>query len=275
MIKSQFYLLFKRKEFKISLLIMTLVSVGYFIFKCIYYFGYDITSVLSAKYLYIGSRYTGAISYFIELLIPFIVAIPFADSLFEERKRKTIQFCLSRTTITKYYFSKLLVVFVGGILIVLIQFLINIILNAITFPVDSSFTAHNLSIHNSYTFETLIKTILLKNFFAGNMNAYNCIYMVMFSVAGGLFSVITYQLSLFYKKSRIFLLMIFYGVYIFSQAATMALGYNEYHISTYLFSSDFYKNQTASGLIFSFAILILSALLPIPFAKRKLVDLYD
>lgn len=275
MLKSQFYLLFKRKEFKLSLLVMTLISVGYFIFKCIYYFGYDITSVLSAKYLYIGSRYSGAISYFIELLIPFIVAIPFSDSLFEERKRKTIQFCLSRTTITKYYFSKLLVVFVGGILIVLIPFLINIILNAITFPADSSFTAHNLSIHNSYTFETLIKTILFKDLFADNMNLYNLLYLIIFSTTSGLFSVITYQISLFYKKSRIFLLVFFYGVYIFSMAAASALGYNSYHISTYLFASDFYNNQTYSGMIFSFTVLFLSALLPIPFSKRKLVDLYD
>ena len=58
-------------------------------------------------------------------------------------------------------------------------------------------------------------------------------------------------------------------------AAASALGYNSYHISTYLFASDFYNNQTSSGMIFSFTVLFLSALLPIPFSKRKLVDLYD
>lgn len=273
--KTQINLMLKRTSFKVSLSAMCLGSVLFFIINCIQEYGKLSFNVHAAKYMFLCGGLPSIINFIFSIIFPLVVVIPFSDTFFEERKNKTVEFCLIRYNNSAYYFSKLLAVFFSGFIIIFIPFVLNYLLNFIAFPLDSSIDYTNISISNSGVYSTGINTLVLfKNLFAKNMYIYNFLHILLMSVTGAFMAVIVYQFSFFYKSSRIILLCSFFVIYQLYNIALSGTGLNSFCIINYMLPSSFFTGQSILGLALTYTLLILTAILPIPFAKRKLREIY-
>ncbi len=271
-LKVQMQLMLKRSSFIITFSAMILFVNTYFVINCINFYNDDISMVLSAKYLFLGSDLAGIITEFIKIFFPLIAVLPFSDSYYEERENRTIEFCFSRLTNNQYYFSKLITCFISGFIIISIPLLLNVFLNFIAFPMDSTKDATNFSYIHSHLFNNVMETGMFQKLFAENMYLYNLVYLLLLSIASGLISVITYQISFFMKIKRITLLFVVFAVYNLLTLFFSVVGLQELCLNNYVFAAMFYSGQSVEGMIITFSLLILAAIVPMFFAKRKLVN---
>lgn len=272
-IKAQAELMFKRKSFIIALSVMVAIAVTAFVINCISFYGDDFTAVKAAKYLFLGSDYYGMVSEIFSMVFPLIAAMPFADSFFEDRKYGTAQYCVTRSSNNTYYYSKLFVVFLSGVIIMAAPLIINMLLNFIAFPLNSSVDATNLSYSSAHLYGPVMETGLFQSLFAKNEYLYNLLYLCLASVASGLITVVVYQFSFFYSQNQIFLVCSFFMVYTVLTIVFEVFGFEEFTLNNYIFAARFYWDQSARGMAVTYSLLIAAALLPIPFAKRRLNDI--
>jgi len=66
-------------------------------------------------------------------MFPFVVILPFSFSYFEDKETQTYNFYVSRMGKKNYILSKAIVSFCGSFLIIFIPFLLNMLLNHITY----------------------------------------------------------------------------------------------------------------------------------------------
>lgn len=270
----QLKLMFRRKQFIITMTAMILFSVVAFFASCFDEFGRSIVDVHAAKYVYLGSGLGNRLYFVFSILFPLIAALPFADSFYEERKRSTTDFCILRMSNNSYYFSKLIAVFISGFIIVAVPLLINMLLNFIAFPLESSIIYTNFSYAESI-YPSTLNTILFQSLFSKNMYLYNLLFLFLCSFACGLIAIVVFQFSFFFSRSRIFIISSFFILYfVLILGLGRFTGGNEFELSTYIFASMFSSNQTARGMVVTFSFLTLAAVLPIPFAKKKLENCY-
>lgn len=276
-LKVQLILVFKRKSFIISLAVMCLFSMVAFLVNCYTNYGECIISVPAAKYLFIGSmHYNMFFPRILYWLFPLMVVLPFADTYFEERDAKSAEYYLIRCNNNQYYFSKFGAVFFSGIFVILIPLLINFLLNLLAFPFESSVDFTNFSKADTWVFSTLIdRVVTFKGLLVNNMYLYILAHIFLFSLAGGLIAVIVFQLSFFYKNSRIILNCFFFIIYHIYILVFDSFRLGEFCFDNYLFAFSSSSSQTIKGLFVTWGLLIVSAILPIPIAKRKLRDIYD
>lgn len=273
--KAQINLMLKRTSFQISLAAMCLYSVLFFLINCIKEYGKLYIDVHAAKYLLLCGGLDNVFTFIFSIIFPIVVVIPFSDTFFEERKNKTTEFCLVRYSNNKYYFSKFLTVFLSGFIIIFIPFILNYLLNFIAFPLNSTIDYTNFSVAVSGIYNSGINTLVLfRNLFAQNMYIYNFLHIILMSFTGAFIAVIVYQFSFFYENSRIILICSFFVIYQLYNIVLGGLGIDQFCIDNYMYASSLFSGQTVSGLILVYSILILTAILPIPFAKRKLRRIY-
>lgn len=273
----QLKLMFRRKQFIITMTVMILFAVGAFLTNCFSMFGKNIVDVKAAKYMYLGSDLSSGLFYYFYILVfPLIAALPFSDSFYEERERSTTDFCLSKMSNNSYYYSKLTAVFVSGFIITAIPLLINMMLNFIAFPLDSVVDATNFPYILSRIYGDVLETILFQGLYSVSLYLYNFVYLIITSVSCGLIAVIVFQLSFFLKSNRIFLLCSFFVVYnLATIIMSTFLKSDEFLLETYIFAAKMPSDQSLLGMIVVFALMICGAAIPIPFAKKKLEDCYD
>lgn len=271
----QLELLIKRKSFLLTLSIMSIYSIAVFVINCVTFYNNDIVTVKAAQYLYLGSDFLDLPFVIYSLVFPIISTIPFSDSFFEERKNNTLEFCIMRESNIVYYFSKLFAVFFSGFIVTATPLLINMLLNFIAFPLDSYIDATNFTYVRSHLFEDVMETGLFSDLFARNMYLYNLLYLFLGSFVSGLISVIVYQFSFFYKESRILLLCSFFAVYHFITIILNVIDANEFCVNNYIFASMFYSGQTVRGMVVTFILIGIAAILPIPFSLKRLNKNYE
>lgn len=274
-VKVQIALLLKRKTFIFTLTLMIILAVAAFAVNCFHYFGDYEINVMAAKYLNANSSFlrVALVPAILQLIFPLIPIIPFADSYFEDREKGTVNFCITRCSDKAYYFSKLFAVFISGALVIGFPLLLNFFLNLIAFPLDSVNTSQNLSIPNCQIFsQSVIDSIIFKKLFCRNMYLYNLLFILIDTVFAGLSAVITYQISFFYKKSRIILICLYFAAYHFGCLIVSSFFGGEFNASNYILSSNFIMQQSVRGLIIVFALLLAAAAVPTPFAVKRLSD---
>ena len=112
-----------------------------------------------------------------------------------------------------YYYSQLLTCFIGTALIFLIPFVLNVLLNAILFPVNgndyiSTYNAYDSNWENTimgrgYYRETLFNGYIFKKIAVCNPQLYNILFAVWLSVVSGIMGGFTYAVSLILRKNAI------------------------------------------------------------------------
>lgn len=275
----QLRLMLKRKSFLISLLLMILFVVFAFSWECFKYYGHDIVAVPAAKYLFCLQGNKNSASFIFTIVFPIVATLPFSDSFFEERKNKTLELCLMRMSNNKYYYSKLFAVFFSGFIIMFLPLIINMFLNLLAFPSESTVGAGNISIMESHLFiaeeNKNISTVIFKNLYINNTILYDVLIGFILSLACAFMAVITYQISFFYKKSQLILTVLMFVIYNFYDLMLGIFSLEEFQLKNYIKIHSVNDGQSYFGLAVIFTFLFIASALPILFAKRKLGNPYD
>lgn len=278
-LKAQFKLMFKSRAFVLTLLAMMIFVAINFIVNVITYSKNYIMEVPTANFLMISSGFFKInLFYSVYILtLPLFAVIPFSDTFFVESKKNTIDFCLAKMSNKNYYFSKLIVVFFSGLLVIAIPLLWDMLISVIAFPLNSTNAViGNTTLHavnffgkneeNKYLFYSMI---------INHPYLYYLLYVLIQGVSAGLIAVITFQFSFFYRRSHILLLCSVFSVYCFSSIILTAFGIH-IGLNEYIFPlADTVTDQSATIAIFLALALIAGVIVPIPFALRKLNNLVE
>lgn len=274
MFKAQMRLMIKSNQFLFALTAMiAFVTLG-FILNCISYFGSDIVAVPMANLLTVFNKSSLDMSFSIfSLAFPLFTALGFSDSFFTERKSHITDICLLRKNADSYYFSKLSAVFVSGLLIMLIPLLINFIMCIITFPVFSTSVGSNASALELSVYRHEAYLVMFRSLFINYPYLRSLLSLALVSLTGGLVATITYQFSFFYSRSRIILLISFFAVYNFLGLILENFGYGKYSLNNNIFFGNGRSYASESTLTALMLIMILTVIVTIPFAKRRMNEL--
>lgn len=74
----------------------------------------------------------------IQLIVPFLIIFPYSMSFYEDCLSGTAVYYQSREGRKKYYLSQILTCFIGGMIMIGIPFLLNILMNTIIFPSEGN-----------------------------------------------------------------------------------------------------------------------------------------
>lgn len=273
MFKAQMKLMIKSNQFLFALTAMiAFVTLG-FIFNCISYFGSDIVAVPTANYFILINRGGGMFFHIFSFTFPLFAALGFSDSFFIERKRHITDICLMRRSVNSYYFSKLSAVFISGLVIMLIPLLINFIMCLIAFSDFLTAAGLNYSALNLSAYKNEEASVIFQSLFVKHPYLRSLLSLALVSLTGGLVATITYQFSFFYNRSRIILLCSFFAVYNFLSLILENFGYREYALGLNIFFSDTKYGGNEATLTALMLIMILTVIVTIPFAKRRMNEL--
>ncbi|MEG1719772.1 MAG: hypothetical protein RR306_05560 [Clostridia bacterium] len=229
-IQMQLNLMFKRKEFYIALMISVLISAFCFFSELILcYNDYFFFLNASSDFFYLrGIKGTAGI---VMALYPFLIVLPFADSFITDYKAKITPVIQTRITFKNYYFSKMICVFLGAFIVLLIPQLLNLLANVIAYPFTSVTPFTGDAFGQSASAITHMQfPYLLHNY----PNLYNLLFTFILSISGGIMAVGIYCISFFIKKSRLFIICIFF---IISNILTFLGTYtkNSFNINIFIF----------------------------------------
>lgn len=267
------------KGFNISILIMCIYAVAVPIFYAVQFTNHDINEVPAAYSFFIGSSLCEIPNRIFYTLTPLMVAFPFADSYFTDSQNKTIYSVLSRCSKNNYYYGKLICVYISGFLVVFIPLIMNYLINFAIFPVDSTVEFYKGfgQIQNQLYLQRYLDnggSIFFKHLFFTNQYLYEIVYLFIASFFAGLFSVIIFQFSFFYKGNRIMLNSLFFIVF---NVVDLALGVLRVPwgitLDYYISSGQSYGYQNYIVFFILLTVCIIAAFAPIPLAKRKLNEI--
>jgi hypothetical protein len=276
-LRYQFRLLGARYEFWIALLAMTLFSVYAFLAHCVSYYGENHYFLLSADQLFIG-RATNSFALPLRLIIPLIAALPFADVYFGDKQRNTLPVVLYRYDDVKaYYFSNLFIVFLSSFIVIFIPLLLNMGLNAITFPVSSIRNFAGNQANDTWHHAAFIdEYILLPSLLIQHPYVYNFVFAIFQSIFAGLAGVFVFSFSFYIKRNKILVTSSFFIIHSVLDIISIALpsiGVNLSFLS-YLFAYELSAAKQPLIFLVLLSALLLSIIISGVKNKRILEDLF-
>lgn len=214
-------LMFRKKTFWVSFFLMLGVCIALPFYYVVKYRGTAEYLLPSADTLYVGN-YDGFIWNYISLIFPFLVIFPYSMSFFEENRQGVLYYVQTRSGRKNYYWSQLLTCFIGGMIIILVPFLLNILLNGMIFPdngndYNSTWDRYTENWDSTISGSNIIRKVLHKKFllpgiFIRHPQIFNALFALLAGVTSGIMSMLAYAFSLLIRKTRLF---IFLPMYIF------------------------------------------------------------
>jgi len=269
--RMQISLMLNQLNFKLSFTIVMIYALLTYFIHLISYINIDVSVMLSSDALFIGNEDNPLFNLFIKVF-PFIVVFPFAFSNILDREVNILPLLCTRMTKSHYYWSKLITSFIGGFLIILIPFLINLLLLKITFP------NNNNSHFGPYNSLTYIQDLTGSNVYVSTVSTglpflklylyspllYNLFFTIMLALFAGILSMFALSFSLWIKKYKVILLIPIFLLFYLSDIADH-LSYNlKYYINFRLL--DYVTINTSFGklpwffIAFCLSLLIFSVL---------------
>ncbi|MFR5875925.1 MAG: hypothetical protein ACLUFN_05495 [Eubacterium sp.] len=275
-LKFQLNLLFKSKMFNICLIVYTVLALIPTVYCAAEYFGSDALEVPPAYSIFAGGTDLGMITSVYYFLLPLLVSLPFADSCYTDRKNNTIYPVLTKAGINNYYYSKMITVFISGVLVILIPLLIQFFINFAVFPFHSTKEGvYGFGENQTNYYWNLYEDnnfIMFKDlFYSGRHSLYVFMFLLIQALTGGLLAVITYQLSFFFNSVRIVMLSItFIANYLVD---LIPVPYYDFSLSSYIIPFNYFASIRVWTLLVLVLCYALAIILPIPYAKRRLGEL--
>ncbi len=185
----------------------------------------DLSAVPDANTMYCGFGSGNMWTYF-TVFFPFVIVLPFATSFIQDVQSRAVLPVWVRGTFPGYLLSKLVVSFLGGILVIGIPFFVNLVLCNLIFPHNHNVLFGEYGLHNYYGLLTGSRQIYSSlQAAAPNMELYmqnpflcNLFYLALLSIFAGLMSAVLMVLSFFLKKRKIIL---FFPFFIFWYGASV------------------------------------------------------
>ncbi len=264
-LKSAFY----SKNFIIISSISILFSIICFLIKCAECYGVDIINVPSAyQQFFINARSNDSFVAILCVISPFLICAAFSDSYVTESNNLFVPICIIREGKNKYFFSKLIAVFICGAFVMVIPQLINMILCVITFPFESSYMyTWDLWQADIYTVDIASDWFLFKNLYISSPYVYFLVFMVICGILSGIIAVISYEIS-FFIRNKIFVTSFMFILINLSNVLfeSYMIPYNITHCMFGLSVSGI----TFQSFIITFVIYLSVMILLIPFSLRRL-----
>lgn len=200
-LKSAFY----SKNFLMILAISIIFGIVCFFIKCFECYGEDIINVPAAyQQFFTNARSNDSFVSILSVASPFLICAAFSDSYVIESNNLFVPICIIREGKNKYYFSKLIAVFICGALVMVIPQLINLVLCVCTFPLESTYMyTWDLWQADIYTIDIVNDWFLFKNLYILSPYLYFLLFILICGVLSGIIAVISYEIS-FFVKNKIF-----------------------------------------------------------------------
>jgi len=190
----------------------------------------------------------------------------------------------TRCGVKIYYLAKGIACFIGGFIVFFIPLLLSIILNNITFP-QSGITFLG-DLYDANYDAGIVGSMVLKStrwlgiwfpkLFLFNEEVYNILYLLIFSLAMGVFGLFTYSLSFIIKKQKILLLLPLYLIIIIlntlDQFMQSNVPYTCYKVLLYITVNKMYGKNPFFIEAFFVLIVIIAAVL---ISKQSRTDQID
>ena len=203
----QFWLLWNRKEFWISLLVMFSVALVVPILDAVRFFGADVHRLRPAYYYFLifcGEKWSCLL-----LSAPLCICYVFADSFFTDRKQAVLCPILSRVPPRSYILSKLTAVGISSFLIVFVPVTVNMLVNLILFPAEGTVTYTGLPSYDE-NIVAFLGNILFPSLFMRRPYLYCVLFSCIMSVYYAMVSALVFAVSLFVRRARAWLVCGFF-----------------------------------------------------------------
>lgn len=283
-LKVNMRIMIKKKTFLFSLGIMLIICLTLPFIYFWNYRDYYVYQMPAAYSVFVGNDMGMAWKY-IQLIMPFLVIFPYSMSFYDDSMSGVNIYYLTRGDRKKYYFSQMLTCFIGGVIVIGIPFLVNILMNTIIFPAEGNdylttlnryYVGWSSSVTGSnVVFKTVSKGIVLKKLYVDYPQIYNIAITILASIIAGVMSIATYTFSLIIRKSRIF---IFLFSYIFFQLFAMidSVLYDRWdEVNAYICTNitsymSFTQGQIGKVYIGFLGVMILVVLLEIKIVMKRI-----
>lgn len=209
-IRIQFSLMINKPGFQLSFCIVLIYCFLTYLVNSINMIGTDISISYSADTLFALNSYSPYWNLFSKIF-PYIVALPFAFSYIEDNNVNIHPYLQGRIGRKNYFIGKTIVGFIGGFIIILLPFLINLFLCYITFPnnLNTYFGDINTSGYCSDILGTNVfidtgqKGLLFPQVYFFSPLLYNIIFMILCSIFAGIISMWLTSISYIFNNNKI------------------------------------------------------------------------
>lgn len=212
-IKAQWYLMLNKRGFWFSIFVIIFINVLSYIINVYNESGKDVFQMARPTDYFSLVYWSNSVDYVV-ILFPFLIVFPVAFHSFDEEIGKNSVFGIIRSSFNLYYYSKAIVAFVSGLVIICLPFALNIFWNMLTFC--DNMNGHEGMWNSQMYFENTGYA------FADLYSLHPFIYEIVFTILTGFFSGIcslfAYSLSIYIKKYKIVCVIPVYLLFFVSRA---------------------------------------------------------
>lgn len=269
--KSNLNFQLKNALYSKNFLLVSTVSIVFgvvcFFIECFQYYKQDIINIPSAYQQFFANAHSNDFFIIFSVALPFLAATAFSDSYALEYGNNFVPICLSRAGKNKYFFSKMVSVFLCGAFAVMISQIVNLFLCVCTFPLESTYLySWDLWQADIYTVDMTEDEFLFKELYIFSPYAYFLLFILISGILSGVIAVISFEVSLFIKN-RIFINSF---MFVFINLSNIYFEVYEvpYSISDYMFGLT--VGRTYKAFLITCLFYIALMLLMIPLALRRM-----
>lgn len=239
-IRSQVYLMTKKKIFWCMFYVVLLLVLLSYIVTISRFIGMDMNSVERAPSVFIlnnDSEHVWGKDY-LKLIFPVVITCAFVLTGYEERNNGSDRLIVSRCGNKNYMIGKVIACFISAFIILFIPLLINLILCAVTFS-NNTKTSYGIIYGEEFCYNVGLERFICKdadysyfgnyglpciNLFIKHPYIYNFVAIIGYCCFGGVLAVFAYSCTLWVKKYKVLILLPAYMfMYIMSNINNMLL----------------------------------------------------
>lgn len=274
-LKCEWNVMLHKKEFLVAFcaaMAFCVISFAYEVHVSLQFCGADLGKVVSADSIFAGNASSG-MWYFFQYLFPFLIVLPHSISYIQDIDCGALPLLTTRGGRKRYVFSKLVVCFLGNMVIILIPFLLNLLLCHVALPVNENSARwiygcgnyDGILLGTNHSFQTDYGALPFLRLFLYSPTLYNVLYILILSLASGITGVFVLCLSFFFCKQKaplflpVFLMVLgssVLNVYCLSRAiGDASYKYVNYNLMDY-FAAFGYRGQSPYYILSVAAVLL-------------------
>jgi hypothetical protein len=198
--------LLSRKETRIALTAVLIITTAGFIETCLHFVGFEVRALPSAAYGWawnMDALQIQSMRVFAYFLIFIVAASVFADNLLLDSKSGVVACIASRCSAPSYVVTNALLSFLGGFFIVLLPLVLSQLLALLVFPLEGTFAGHYNTPVFVYEGDS---DLLFPDLYYNHPYSNNLVFALYASLWAGLMALLSCALSLVIKKHRLIIL---------------------------------------------------------------------
>lgn len=240
LIKTDMNIMFHKKGFQVSFLIILIYALWVTISYVIKQRGMDVSEMYHPVKLS-GLNADSQYIWFFCKWFPFLVVLPAGFSLINDKNTKMVTFIKSRVGNTKYYISKIISAFFVTFITVAVPFFLQFIVNHIVFPMEATKDLTNWETYSS-GYYLYANSYLLSDLYYENIYIYFLVSLSLTGIFAGCLAVFLVGISSLGIKYKAFMFLPIYLLFTFVEASVGYVDF-EIYLNEYITLFDIIKNK--------------------------------